>query len=245
MSRPWVIAHRGASGHAPENTMAAFRRAVELGAEFIETDLHLTRDSQLVAIHDDTLDRTTNASGLVTSYTLAELRRLDAGAWFGPEFAGQRIPTLDEILAFAREHDIVFYLEIKPGGAWRPEHALVAALQNSDAVNRVVILCFDAEVLRTVRELDSSLMTGLLADRPAADLVDRAVRAGARQLAPHWELVSQELVRQAHAAGLPVVPWTVNQPEPMQALLRLGVDGIMTDYPDRLITVLAGAQPRG
>jgi glycerophosphoryl diester phosphodiesterase len=245
MWRPWVIAHRGASGHAPENTMAAFRRAVEMGAGFIETDLHLTRDSQFVAIHDDTLDRTTNASGLVTNHTLAELRRLDAGAWFGPAFVGQRIPTLDEILAFAREHDIIFYLEIKSGGAWRPEHALVAALQNSDAVDRVVILCFDEEVLRTVRELDASLMTGLLVNRPAADLVERAQRAGVRQLAPHWELVSRELVQQAHAAGLPVVPWTVNQPEQMRALLRLGVDGILTDYPDRLIHVLASAQPRG
>ncbi len=243
MARPWVIAHRGASGHAPENTMAAFHRAVDLGARFIETDLHLTRDSQLVAIHDDTLDRTTNGRGTVTNHSLAELRQLDAGAWFAPEFAGERIPTLDEIFAFSREHDVVFYLEIKPGGAWRAEHALAGALRNAAAVERAVVLCFDPELLRAAHQLDSSMMTGLLANRPASDLVQRALRAGARQLAPRWDLISPELVQQARAAGLSVIAWTVNQPRQMRALLDLGVDGIMTDFPDRLIAVLEGKLP--
>src|SRR5216684_4181789 len=100
-SQVWVIAHRGASGHSPENTMAAFRRAVELGARFIETDLHLSRDGEIVAIHDPTLDRTTSGRGPVMAHSLDELRQLDAGSWFSPEFAGERIPTLDEILSFA------------------------------------------------------------------------------------------------------------------------------------------------
>jgi glycerophosphoryl diester phosphodiesterase len=95
-----VIAHRGASGHAPENTMAAFKKAVALGATFIETDLQLSRDAHFVAIHDATLDRTTNGSGAVHDMTLAELRRLDAGSWFGSEYAGERIPTLGETTSF-------------------------------------------------------------------------------------------------------------------------------------------------
>jgi glycerophosphoryl diester phosphodiesterase len=90
-----VIAHRGASGHAPENTLASFRRAVSLGATFIETDLQLTRDTRFVAIHDDTVDRTTNGKGRVHDLTLTELRRLDAGSWFGSEFTGERVPTLE------------------------------------------------------------------------------------------------------------------------------------------------------
>src|ERR1700683_2808619 len=111
MRAPGIIAHRGASGHAPENTMAAFQRAVELGAPFIETDLHLTRDGRFVAIHDKTLQRTTNGQGAVQEFTLAELRQLDAGKWFDRPFSGEHIPTLEEVLEFGRANDVVFYLE--------------------------------------------------------------------------------------------------------------------------------------
>src|SRR3981189_178913 len=107
----WVVAHRGASGYAPENTMAAFRLAVEMGARFIETDLHLTRDARVVAIHDSTLDRTTTGHGLVDLMSIKEVRALDAGAWFGSRsaksFAGESVPTLDEILRFAKETDVI------------------------------------------------------------------------------------------------------------------------------------------
>src|SRR5580700_1416079 len=98
MRTPWVVAHRGASAHAPENTLAAFQRAVELGASVIETDLHVTRDGRFVAMHDDTLDRTTNGSGEVDRFTLDQLRQLDAGLWFDRDFRGERVPTLEEIL---------------------------------------------------------------------------------------------------------------------------------------------------
>jgi len=102
----WTIAHRGASGHAPENTMAAFRHAVKLGARFIETDLQITRDARVIAIHDFTLDRTTNGEGQAHLLPLAQIRTLDAGAWFGGDggtYAGERVPTLEEILDFAEE----------------------------------------------------------------------------------------------------------------------------------------------
>src|SRR5204862_28415 len=116
-----VIAHPGASGNAPENTLAAFKKAVALGAPFIETDLQLSRDAHFVAIHDATVNRTTNGQGAVHDMKLAELRRLDAGSWFGSEFAGERIPTLEEVLEFSKKNDVVFYLEIKPGGSWGGE----------------------------------------------------------------------------------------------------------------------------
>ena len=117
MRKPWVIAHRGASGHAPENTMAAFERAVALGAGFIETDLHLTRDARFVAIHDPTLERTTNGTGLVKDLTLAEIRKLDAGHWFDREFMGQKVPTLEEIVGIRREarRDFLSRTEIRSG----------------------------------------------------------------------------------------------------------------------------------
>src|SRR5258705_2108830 len=122
-----VIAHRGASGNAPENTLAAFRKAVALGASFIETDLQLSRDARFVAIHYATVNRTTNGQGAVHDMALADLRKLDTGSWFCSEFAGERIPTLEEILEFSQKNDVVFYLEIKPGGSWGGEDALIGS----------------------------------------------------------------------------------------------------------------------
>jgi glycerophosphoryl diester phosphodiesterase len=234
----WVVAHRGASGHAPENTLAAFRRAVELGANFIETDLHLSRDARFVAIHDPTLDRTTNGRGPVHTLTLAELRKLDAGSWFGPKFSGERIPTLEEILDFARESDVVFYLEIKAGGMWGMEPALVGALRDAREVGRAVVLSFDPGTLAAIRRLEPTLMTGFLFDHSYPDVVGRAVDVGARQLAPRGDLVTPELVAQAHGADLQVVTWTINQAEHIRAMIAAGVDGIMSDYPDRLVAAL-------
>jgi glycerophosphoryl diester phosphodiesterase len=238
MKNPWVVGHRGASGQAPENTMASFRRAAEMGARFIETDLHLSRDSHLVAIHDPTLERTTNGRGAVRGHNLAELRELDAGSWFGPEFAGQRIPTLEEILRFAREADIILYLEIKSEPGLGLHHALVGALRAPEDAARSVVISFDFVILEKIRRLDTTLIMGLLFDRPIPDVVEQARRLGARQLAPRGDLVTPELVGRAHQADLQVVTWTVNQPELMRATIAAGVDGIMTDYPDRLIAIL-------
>ena len=238
----WVIAHRGASGYAPENTMAAFRRAVEMGAPFIETDLQITRDARVIAMHDFTLDRTTNGKGQVHLSTLEGIRRLDAGAWFdgrGPEsFAGERVPRLEEILDFAKAYDANFFLEIKSGAARGVEHAVVAALRDRGALARVVILSFEPATLDVVHQLDSAMMTGLLCEHPSNDLVERTVRAGARQLVARGDLITTPDVEKAHRAGLQVVAWTINEPEQMRHLIATGVDGIITDYPDRLLRVL-------
>jgi len=238
----WTIAHRGASGHAPENTMAAFRRAVELGARFIETDLQITRDAQVIAIHDFTLDRTTSGKGQVHLLSLEQIRALDAGAWFDGRgagaFPGERVPTLTEILDFAKEHDVIFYLEIKSGPAWGIEHAVVAALRDQNASARVVILSFDPATIDSVHRLDSTMMTGFLCEHPSNDLVERTVRAGARQLVAGGDLITPAVVEKAHHAGLQVVAWTINEPEQMRRLIAAGVDGIITDYPDRLLSVL-------
>jgi len=176
-----VIAHRGSSGHAPENTLAAFRKAVAQGAAFIETDLQLSRDARFVAIHDATVDRTTGGHGDVHGLTLAELRQLDAGSWFGSEFAGERIPTLEEILDFAKKHDAVFYLELKPTGSWGGEHALISALRESGEIPRTVVISFDAGILDALRKIEPTLMTGLLYDGQIEKPVDRAVEIGAQQ----------------------------------------------------------------
>src|SRR6202162_5980377 len=192
-----LIAHRAASGHAPENTLASFKKAVTLGATFIETDLQLTRDARLVAIHDDTVNRTTNGKGVVHDMTLADLRRLDAGSWFGSEFAGERIPTLDEVLDFAKKYDVIFYLEMKPGGSWGGEHALIGALRLSGEIARTIVISFDAAILANVRKIEPTVMTALLYDGQIEKPLDRALEVGARQLAIRGDLASPSLLSAA------------------------------------------------
>jgi glycerophosphoryl diester phosphodiesterase len=232
--RPWIIGHRGAPGHAPENTMASFRRAVELGATFIETDLRLSHDARFVAMHDATLDRTSNGRGLVRDFTLAQLRELDAGSWYGSEFAGERIPTLEEILDFAREADVVFYLEIKHEAGWGVHHGVAAALRAANEPARTVVISFDSSMLRNLRSLDAGVLMGLLFENPIANVVEKAQQVGARQICPRADLVTAQLLSEAQDAGLQVATWTVNEPSQMDALISMGVNGIMTDYPDRL-----------
>lgn len=230
-----VIAHRGASGYAPENTFAAFRKAIAMGAGFIETDLQLSRDARFVAIHDATVGRTTNGQGAVRDLTLADLRKLDAGSWFGSEFAGERIPTLEEILEFAKKHDVVFYLELKPSGSWGGEHALISALRESGEIARTVIISFDPEILVKSRNIEPTLMTGLLFDGKIPDPLGKASEIGARQIAARGDLVTPRLLKEARSRDLQVVCWTVNHPGHMRLLAEAGVDGIMSDYPDRLL----------
>jgi glycerophosphoryl diester phosphodiesterase len=234
----FIIGHRGASGHAPENTLAAFKKAIALGATFIETDLQLSRDARFVAIHDDTLDRTTNGQGKVHDQTLAALRRFDAGSWFGSDYTGERIPTLEEILEFSKKNDIVFYLELKPSGSWGGEHALIGALRESGEVARVVVISFDHTILAGLRTIEPTLMTGVLYDGQLADPLTTAVDVGARQLVVRGDLVTPAMIGEARKRDLQIVCWTVNHPAHIRLLIAAGVDGIMSDYPDRLVAAL-------
>jgi glycerophosphoryl diester phosphodiesterase len=238
MRKPWIIAHRGASGHAPENTLAAFERAVALGAGFIETDLHLTRDARFVAIHDPTLERTTNGKGNVRDSSLAEIRKLDAGLWFDREFMGQKVPTLEEIVEFAAKHDVIFYLELKYEAAWGMHHSLVGALQKSGGAARSIIISFSEPTLTALRQVDPSAMMGLIFDEANQDHTKAGIELGVRQLCPQYSLVTNEMVEQAHALDLQVATWTVDDAATMRAMIAAKVDGIMTNFPDRLQAVL-------
>ena len=238
MRKPWIIAHRGASGHAPENTLAAFERAVALGAGFIETDLHLTRDARFVAIHDPTLERTTNGKGNVRDSSLAEIRKLDAGLWFDREFMGQKVPTLEEIVEFAAKHDVIFYLELKYEAAWGMHHSLVGALQKSGGAARSIIISSSEPTLTALRQVDPAAMMGLIFDEANQDHTKAGIELGVRQLCPQYSLVTNEMVEQAHALDLQVATWTVDDAATMRAMIAAKVDGIMTNFPDRLQAVL-------
>jgi glycerophosphoryl diester phosphodiesterase len=247
-----IIGHRGASGLAPENTLASFRLAADLGAQYIETDLQLTRDRRVVLLHDDKLRRTTSGRGFVGEKTLDELRRLDAGSWFPkrvlrkrrtpPRFAGEFIPTIEELFDLARQRSLGLYLEIKAPCAPGAEKAIVTAIHDAGALARSTIICFDRRVLARVREIDPEVPLGYLFSRPTRDAVARAVGAGAGTILPRANRVTGKLIAQAHRQNLKVVTWTVNDLRRMKQLIALGVDGIMSNFPDRLAAAVRGAR---
>ena len=234
-SRPLVIAHRGASGHRRENTLAAYELAVEQRADMIEIDLHRTRDAAMVVIHDE------RPAGLaapeIGHATLAQVRALDLGG-------GARIPTFDEVLdAFGRR--IALNVELKRGGGG-PYPGLAAeaasAVARRGLLGRTLFSSFDDAYLAGLAQSEPAARRALLLEPRSADRpLERARSVGAEAINPWLGLATRELVDAAHAEGLAVYVFTVNREEDMRRLLDLGVDGIFTDYPDRLRALL----PRG
>jgi glycerophosphoryl diester phosphodiesterase len=227
------VGHRGARGHAPENTMASFKRGVELGATVVETDVHLTRDGQVVLIHDETVDRTTNGKGFVKDQTLAELKALDAGSWFDPKFAGERIPTLTELLEWAHDHTPVA-IEIKNGPIYYPGlvEKTIGLLRQYDMMQQALLLSFDHFALREAKMIAPEIASGILYVGRLIDPVAAAQAAGAQAIHPLWTYVTPALVETAHAAGLAISPWCPNDVPTIRYLSDMGVDSIGSDYPD-------------
>lgn len=230
------IGHRGAAGTAPENTLASFRRAAALGCDGVEFDLHRTADGHLVVIHDPYLERTTSGRGLVRDTTLAGIRTLDAGGWKGPEFAGERVPTLAEVVRDPALQGLFLYVELKAGSIHYPgiEAQLAGELRALGCTGRVQVSSFDHVALKALRGLDPDLPLGMLYAGNLLDPVGMAQAIGANALHPAWEFVTPDLVRAAHAAGLQVNVWTVNAPEHVARMRACGVDGIMSDFPEIL-----------
>lgn len=229
------IGHRGAAGTYPENTLASFRRAAELGCDGVELDIHRTRDGHLVVIHDFFLNSTTTGAGLIRDLTLAEVKAADAGVKKDPQFAGERVPTLEEVLDALPERMTVF-IEVKAGSLIYPgiEPDLVALLQQHKATSRVQVSSFDHQALQRVHQLAPDLPLGMLTGDNRLDPVGDARAIGASAIHPLFIWVTPMLIEAAHAAGLQVNAWTINEP-PFIAMYRvMGIDGIMSDFPERL-----------
>lgn len=228
-----VIAHRGASGTRPENTLVAFRRAQELGAPMIELDVQLTRDREVVVIHDRTLARTTDGRGLVARRTLAELRALDAGRWFGPRYAGERIPTLAEVLA-AVPLAVNVELKARPGDAL--EARALAVVERAGALDRVVFSSFATASLVRLRRRSGRADIAVLWHQPRLAAAMRvAERVAATALHLRKDAVSPAGMREARGAGLAVRLWTVNDPKESSRFADLGIAGVFTDFPERFL----------
>jgi len=221
------VGHRGAAGHEPENTLRSFRRAMELGVDMVELDVQLCGTGELVVIHDGTMDRTTDGTGEVAEITLDELRALDAGM-------GERIPTLREVIDLAAGK-MGINIELKgPGTAEPALRHIEAAVDEGWEITDFQASSFHQEELSAMRELSEDVRTGVLYALDDDGVMNFAERIGAYSLNPHHRAVNPELVSEAHRRGLKVYTWTVNDPADIARMKGLGVDGVISDYPDRI-----------
>jgi glycerophosphoryl diester phosphodiesterase len=231
------IGHRGAGGHAPENTLASFRRGFELGAEYVECDFHLSADGVPVIIHDETLGRTTNGEGEVRQKTVAELRRLDAGGWFGAKFKGERIPLLRELFELAEGRGGIV-VEAKPPSSERVETPdILARLVKEFARARVIVISVDGFFLRQFKALCAEVATGFLSNllEGPDSAVEAAKKAFCEILSVNYKKWEDRLADVAQAAGLKTAVWTVNDPKDIKSFLEKGVFSITSDFPERVV----------
>ncbi|MGM7722812.1 glycerophosphodiester phosphodiesterase [Metabacillus sp. Hm71] len=247
------VSHRGASGHAPEHTITAYKMGEKMHGDYIEVDLQMTSDGKLIAMHDETVDRTTNGTGLVKDYTLEEIKQLDAGSWFNekypeyanPDYAGLKVPTLEEVFkTFGKNKN--YYIETKSPDVYPGMEKELLRLINEYDINKDTLLVqsFSAESLKTMHELDPSVkLVQLLSYRSNAVITDSeiaAIKEYALGVGPNHTYLNEEYVQKVVKSGLEIHPYTVNDKETMSKLIDWGVTGMFTNFPDRLHEVKKG-----
>lgn len=243
MGSPRIFAHRGAKAVAPENTIPAFARALEMGVAGIELDIHCSKDGRLVVIHDESLTRTTNGKGDVGDYTAAELAKLDAGSHFDPAFAQVGIPTLDEVFDLVGDRCIV-NVEVKtmdPLGGNQVE-PLLAMIEARNLYDQVIVSSFNPISLIKIRYLEPKVQLGLLYYLPMTPWLGRAWFTPIMQpeaVHPHCRLIDEAHMAWARGHNCAVNSWTVNDMTEAKRLAALDVDVIMSDVPDQIMAALA------
>lgn len=222
------IGHRGAAGHEPENTLRSFGRAIELGADMVELDAHICGTGEIVVIHDDTVNRTTDGSGPVKEKTLGELRSLDAGK-------GEMIPTLEEVLELLEGRAGV-NIELKALGTAGPVHeTLSTAIERSGwSLDDVFVSSFHLGELVAMSDLSEEVRTGVLVAGDPRDVLEFAESIKAYSINPYFRNTGEEFIKLAHGRGFKVFTWTVNEPNDIESMRAMGVDGVISDYPDRI-----------
>lgn len=234
-----IFAHRGVSSQFPENTMAAFQAAVDVGADGIEFDVQVSKDHVPVIIHDHTLDRTTTGSGLVRSHTLEELQALSAGVWFHPSFEKEHIPALADVLKWGKNHSLLLNIELK-GYVWDRRLILSSVLpliEQYGLEKRVIISSFDHTLIHFVQEKAPQIETAIIvlaALYEPALYLKRMETSGYHFCSP---LLLEEEAKALMKKGIRLRPYTVNDPDWMRQYMRWGCDGIFTDYPEEALIV--------
>ena len=233
-----VVAHRGAAGYAPENTIAAYDLGVKMKADFIEIDVQRTKDGELVSIHDNKVDRTTDGTGFVGDLTLEQIRSLDAGSWFNEKYKGEKVPTFEEILKRYRgKTGILIELkspELYPGIEKQVAQTLKKYNMDKPRNGKIIIQSFNFESMKITDRLLPNIPIGVLTSA-RADTTDQALQAFSSYadfFNPSYSLVTEDLVNKVHSNGMKIQSWTARSKEAVQFLLDMKVDGIITDYPD-------------
>lgn len=235
-----IVAHRGASGNYPENTLQAFQTALEIGVDEIELDLRSTRDGHLVVMHDATVDRTTDGTGAIGELTLAEIRALDAGRVFGERFRGERVPTWEEALDLV-QGKVRLNVHLKEGGEpdGKYERKVAKALRAFRMMDDSILACHD-ESVGIFAEIDPRIACRVFPNhRSPEDYIRSSVEMGLRTTQPGRDMTTPEFVRMAHVSGLGVHVFYADTPEDMRRYMGMGVDGILTNYPERMKAVIA------
>lgn len=237
-----IVAHRGFSGVAPENTMIAFKKAIEVGSDMVELDVRLSKDGEVVVIHDETLERTTTGKGRVTEKTIEELKTLDAGSKFHPSFSGERIPKLREALELAKGKVLV-NIELKVGdyGQWTILDLADRALEEAERVgmlNQAIFSSFDPSALERVLKKNPSAQVAFLYNRFWSFPQEVTGGRPFSTLNCRKSVLTHENIFRAHQEGIRIGVYTLNTEEEMEKFIDMKVDAIITDYPDRLINIL-------
>lgn len=243
-----VIAHRGGAKLAPENTIAAIKNAIRLGVDMIEIDVHQTSDSVVVVIHDDSIDKTTDGSGLVKELTLSEIKKYDAGSWFSEEFKGEKIPTLDEVMEVMNGRAVLL-IEIKDGMDKYPglERRVVEAVHKHDAIDWCIVQSFNKESILKIKEFDSSIVTYRLLGKDFEKfykVFQNSISNHGRfvddydGIAAHHSKLNSQNIDSIKQAGFGFFSYTINESDEMVRLINAGLDGIITDVPDTLQNVI-------
>lgn len=248
MKKTLLFAHRGFSGRYPENSPIAFQAAAEkTKVDGIESDVHITRDGHLVIFHDARLERTSNGKGWIKDHTLEELQQLDIGSWMSPEFSGQHIWTLEQLLDFCQETNLLLNLELKNYEVFYQglEQRVINAISARKMQEQVFISSFNHISMQTFKALCPDIETGLLYDKPLLDMRAYVRRSTADNIHPRYLLLQYqpELVPLFHSLGKKVNTWTVNEESDMQDMLSLGVDCIISNYPDLLCQTAENLPP--
>ncbi len=237
---PLFIAHRGYSACYPENTLAAFNGAIDAGAHMIELDVCLSKDRQLVVIHDKTVDRTTNGTGAVKALTMDQLGRLDAGSWFDPRFNTERLPTLAQVLDAAKGRLLV-NIEIKPeafeaeGPADAVERQVLNLVREKKMLDEVLVSSFEWLMLENLRKLEPGIALGLLAEAPADERLRRCCqRIDGFSWHPDFRVLTRQQVDSLHDLGARVFPYAVDGRIDSLGMLAMGVDGLIVDDPRQM-----------
>lgn len=229
------VGHRGIAAEAPENTLTGFRLAAEAGFSWVEFDVMLSADDVPVLHHDEKLGRTNNGSGPVAAHALSALKALDAGAWFGPSFAGERIPTFAEAISCCRSLGLSMNVEIKPTKGREARTAeLVSDMLNTlchDLTDRIIVSSFVPGCLRIAQEKAPDFLRGYLSDSMAEGWREEAEELGCFSVHPNHARLDAALIAAIHDAGFRVLTYTVNDPERAASLIGWGVDAVITDEP--------------